>query len=137
MDYLYFDGACPLCRKEMAVLQRLKGPNLQLIDIHGLPSTDEALPDIEALLRVLHLRTEEGRWLTGVDASIRAWQHTALGGIWQLLALPLWRVFVERLYRRWAARRFERLYGRCSTTPLSDSDEGSDSRRGCARVNHR
>lgn len=115
MDRLYFDGACPVCRKEMALLARWNRGRLQLIDIHELPAHPAGqLPDPDSLLRVLHLQTEEGHWLTGLEASARAWQHTAVGGLWQLLLWRPWRGLLERLYQRWAARRFHRLYGTCT-----------------------
>lgn len=113
MDYLYFDGRCPVCRREMAMLTRWKDNDLALIDIHALPGNGEELPPRDTLLRILHLRTAEGEWLTGVEASVRAWRHTALGGLWSVLRWPLIRTVVERVYQRWAARRFEKLYGSC------------------------
>ena len=114
MDSLYYDGHCPVCRREMALLSRLKDDRLALVDIHSLANDAGHVPDKDTLLRVLHLRTDDGDWWVGVEASVRAWRHTRLGGLWSPL---LWRPFrriVERLYRRWASRRFERLYGRCA-----------------------
>lgn len=117
MDTLYFDGACPVCRKEMALLARLNRGPLRLIDIHGLADHPpaEQLPDRESLLRVLHLRTDDGQWLKGLEASARAWQHTGVGGLWRLLLWQPWRGLLERLYQRWAEKRFNRLYGACAS----------------------
>ena len=114
MDLLYYDGHCPVCRREMKLLSRLKDDQLALVDIHGLTVDDGDRPDAESLLRLLHLRAGDGTWLTGVEASVRAWRHTRLGGIWAPLLWPPFRVLVERVYQRWASRRFEKLYGRCA-----------------------
>lgn len=123
MDYLYFDGQCPVCRKEMALLRRWKNDDLKLVDIHTLLDGMDNMPSQETLLRVLHLWTGDGRWLRGVEASVAAWRHTTLGGLWAPLLWPPFRGIVERVYRCWAARRFDRLYGHCAV------DTGKDRRR--------
>ena len=117
MDTLYFDGACPLCRREIRLLRRLTRGRLLLVDVHQLRDIDPEAdrPDPEAMLRLLHLQTGEGRWLVGLDANIRAWQHTRWGLFWRLLAIPPLRGLAEQVYRRWASRRYARRYacGRC------------------------
>ena len=35
-ETLYYDGACPLCAREMKHLAKLKRDSLTLVDIHGL-----------------------------------------------------------------------------------------------------
>ena len=80
-DTLYFDGSCPLCRREMGHLARLKSERLNLQDIHDLPESDE-IPGKAALLQSLHLR-KNGRWVTGLEANIAAWQYTRIGFLWQ------------------------------------------------------
>jgi predicted DCC family thiol-disulfide oxidoreductase YuxK len=93
-------------------LRRLKRDTLQLIDIHTLDN-NETLPPREQLLEVLHLRRGD-QWLTGADASVAAWQHTAYGALWRWLRWPLIAPIVDRVYERWAVWRYERLYGAVS-----------------------
>lgn len=105
---LYYDGKCPLCAQEMRWLQKLARKDLQLVDVHK--ATDLTDAQKEMYLRTLHLRDASGHWLKGVDASVAAWSYTALG----FLLRPLrWRVFtplVDRLYARWADRRYCKRY---------------------------
>jgi predicted DCC family thiol-disulfide oxidoreductase YuxK len=108
---LFYDGACPLCMKEMARLGRLKSDQLALADIHSL-APDPTLPDSDALLRTLHLRLPDGTLLTGVDANIAAWSYTPYGRWLNWLRWPGLRFLVERVYVRWARWRYERLYGK-------------------------
>ncbi len=34
MDTLYYDGKCPLCLREIRLLERLQGGQLELVDAH-------------------------------------------------------------------------------------------------------
>lgn len=108
-DTLYYDGHCSLCSAEMARLGKLCDGRLELRDIHDL-EPDPALPDRATLLRNLHLRTADGRLLTGLDANVAAWQHTRLGPLWRWLRWPLIRPIADAAYRLWAERRYRRLY---------------------------
>ena len=107
---LYYDGQCPLCLREMDRLRQLKSAQLQLADIHGLPESGD-LPDKDTLLRTLHLRLHDGRWLTGADANVAAWQYTARGPWFRWLRWPLLRGIVDMVYASWARWRYRRLYG--------------------------
>ena len=107
-DRLYYDGQCPICAREMQQLRKLKDDDLTLVNIHGL-SPEPGMPSTETLLKVLHLR-RGGEWLTGVDASVAAWQHTRYGYLWQWMRWPVIRFFIDAIYDRWALRRFRRLY---------------------------
>jgi predicted DCC family thiol-disulfide oxidoreductase YuxK len=109
MDTLFYDASCPLCRREVAVLQKLAGPALAFQDIHT--AVGEALPCREALLKSLHLLRGDGEMVTGLAANVAVWQHTRFGGLWRLLMLPGVRSVAERVYGYWAQRRYARLYG--------------------------
>jgi predicted DCC family thiol-disulfide oxidoreductase YuxK len=107
-DILYYDGSCPLCRREMAHLERLKSAGLLLQNIHDLqPEADT--PDQASLLKSLHLR-RGNTWIIGLDANIAAWQHTRVGCLWRCLSWPIVKPAVNWLYQLWAERRFAKRY---------------------------
>lgn len=109
---LLFDGRCPLCRKEIALLRRLSRGRLGLQDIHGQAAvTWPDQPPADTLLRVLHLVMPDGRWLTGIEATVAAWSTTPFGWLWRPLMWPGLRPLAERGYTRWARQRYQRLYG--------------------------
>lgn len=99
---LYFDGNCPVCSKEMKLLNKLKNADLELTDLW---QANVEIPQDE-LLRVLHLRTSNGNWLTGLDATVYAWRHTRLGFIFMPLRWPVLRQISDNIYSRWANKRF-------------------------------
>ncbi|WP_111642944.1 thiol-disulfide oxidoreductase DCC family protein [Marinimicrobium alkaliphilum] len=111
---LYYDGMCPLCRREMQLLHRFKRDNLHLIDIHSLDNITEL--EREWMLRRLHLRLPDGRWELGADATLAAWSYTHLGWLFKPLRWPLVGRWVDAIYGRWADRRYSRLYNACRTT---------------------
>ncbi len=65
---LYYDGQCPLCTAEINHLRRLKGDELDLIDVHGCGQ--QGLPSRREMLEKLHYRDADGRLLVGLDANI-------------------------------------------------------------------
>lgn len=99
---LYFDGRCPLCRREVALLERLKSQNLPLRDIHALQL--DAYQRRQMLER-LHLQFDNGHWALGVEATVAAWLFTRWGFLFRPLVEPL----ASRFYERWARRRARRL----------------------------
>ena len=109
VDTLFYDARCPLCRREVAMLQRLARPTLAFQDIHTASAV--SLPSRQALLLSLHLLRGNGEMVTGLAANVAVWQHTRFGLPWRLLMLPGIRVGAERVYAYWAKRRCVRLYG--------------------------
>lgn len=116
-ETLYYDGACPLCAREMKHLSKLKHESLDLVDIHSIEFT-QGMPSKATLLLNLHLKRGD-EWVTGADANVAAWQHTRIGFLWRWLRWPVIRHIVDPIYAFWAKRRFEGLYGefRSSDTP--------------------
>jgi len=109
-DTLYYDGLCPVCAHEIKLLQKLKRDSLTLIDIHSLNSkaTDDDICR-NALLAILHLKTSEGRWLKGLDATVQAWRHTPVGWLLAPLRWPLIKQVADKAYTFWAYKRICKL----------------------------
>jgi len=99
---LYFDGNCPVCAKEMFLLNKLKNSQLELVDLW---QADVEIPQ-DDLLRILHLRTATGEWKKGLDANVAAWRHTPIGFLFMPLRWPGIRNIADRIYFRWANNRF-------------------------------
>ncbi len=109
MDTLYYDGNCPLCLREIRALEKLRDERLQLVDVHLFePAPGE--PTRESMLLRLHLKTADGMWLSGVDATVKAWSHTRWGIFFRPLRWPLLASLSDRAYDYWARRRFDGLY---------------------------
>jgi predicted DCC family thiol-disulfide oxidoreductase YuxK len=111
-ETLYYDGACPLCAREMKHLAKLKRDSLELVDLHRIHISPD-MPSKEDLLLNLHLK-QGHEWLVGADANVAAWQHTRFGMLWMWLRWPVIKQIVDPVYAFWAKRRYDRLY---STSP--------------------
>ncbi len=108
-DTLYYDGRCPLCSAEMSKLKQRAGNGLQMVDIHKL-ADDTSLPARSTMLERLHMQTQDGSMLIGLDANVAAWQHTRIGFLWRWLRWPLVKPVVDFVYNGWARVRYRRLY---------------------------
>lgn len=108
-DILFYDGNCPLCRKEMRILGKLKRNSLQLQDLHADNLVVSVpLPPREALMKRLHLlRGKE--WIIGLEANVAAWQHTSIGWLWRVLLLPGIKPIAGKIYEVWADRRYAKI----------------------------
>ncbi|MCY1190211.1 hypothetical protein D9M71_247460 [compost metagenome] len=78
---LYFDGACPLCAREIAFLRRQStGGKLILVDISADDFDAGALGlTVEQLRSCLHGRFASGHWVTGLDATLWSWRAADVG----------------------------------------------------------
>lgn len=80
---VYHDGACPLCRAEIAHYRRCEGAErLTFVDV-GSDGADDGLGpglDRASARRRFHVRDADGRLRSGAAAFARLW-----------LALPRWR----------------------------------------------
>lgn len=115
---VYFDGSCPLCRREIALYRRQRGAErLAWHDVSAGASTGADL-SCDAALRRFHVRDAQGRLHSGAAAFARLWR--CLPG-WRVLgwlaALPPTVWLLELAYRaflplrprmqRWAQRRWK------------------------------
>lgn len=91
---VYFDGACPVCRREIAVYQRGAGAKAVCwVDASACPpdALGQDLPRDQALAR-LHLRQADGRLVQGAAAFLAMWaalpQHPRLARLARALDRP-------------------------------------------------
>jgi predicted DCC family thiol-disulfide oxidoreductase YuxK len=80
---VFYDGACPACRREIAHYQTLPAhPPLRYVDASADPLPAFS-PSRAQLLARLHVRRADGRWLHGAEAFVALW--ACLPG-WRALA---------------------------------------------------
>ena len=111
---VFYDGGCPLCRREIAHYQRIDADDrLDWIDISREPERvrNYGLSVARALQR-LHVLDAGGAWQTGVAGFVELWTHLPyyrrLASLIRVLHLtgPL-----DWVYGHWAEWRLKR---RCS-----------------------
>ena len=118
---MFFDGGCPLCRREVAHYRSLdRRKRVDWIDISceaDLLSTHGIDPD--AAMRRLYALDEWGRVVSGVSAFVAVWRQLP---VYRHLAWFVERFglvpFLDRLYVCFAAWRFRR---RCGNMACTDS----------------
>ena len=95
---IWFDGSCPLCRREMALMKRLdRRGAIDFIDVAASPEANCPMDKAELLAR-FHAR-ENGRLLSGAGAFAAMWRAIPLlRPLGQLARIPLVLAFVERSY---------------------------------------
>lgn len=99
---VYYDGACPVCSREIATYQRLTPEDaVRWVDASTCDESDlgEGLDRSQAL-GLFHLRDESGRVLSGLDAFIALWARVpGFGLVARLAALPPFRLLLGFGYR--------------------------------------
>lgn len=71
---VFFDGACPVCRREIAAYRRMPGlADLNWVDVSD-PATDCAGIDRAAALARFHVRRRDGSVVTGARAFLAVWR---------------------------------------------------------------
>jgi predicted DCC family thiol-disulfide oxidoreductase YuxK len=110
---VWYDGSCPLCQREIALMRRLDRRGR--IDFVDVASDEAACPlDREQLLARFHA-CESGRVVDGAEAFAAMWRAIpALRPLGLLARLPpvLW--LLERMYRIFLRFRpaMQRLFAR-------------------------
>ncbi|MCM5704044.1 thiol-disulfide oxidoreductase DCC family protein [Larsenimonas salina] len=105
---LFYDGACPLCVREVRHLTRL--------DIHGRiccediqqPDFSTRYPDIDPdeARTILLARDGNDHTLKGLDVTHRAWSLVGRGALTAPLRWPLVRPVADRVYLWFARNRY-------------------------------
>jgi predicted DCC family thiol-disulfide oxidoreductase YuxK len=112
---LFFDGDCPLCKREIAIVRRMdRHDRVRFTDISD-PEFDihTTGKNFSQLMDEIHGRLSDGSWVVGVDAFREL--YTAIG--WWPLVLPTRLPGISHLLEigyRWFAKRRLWLTGRCT-----------------------
>ena len=98
---LYHDGDCPLCAREIAVLRRRALPGRLILQDIRDPAFDPS-PfglDVATLAGRLHGRLADGRWVTGLDATVWSWRAAGFERAAGVLGWRWLRPLLDGLYR--------------------------------------
>ncbi len=102
---VYYDGLCPVCRREVALYQKLDRP--RQIHWQNLATTPGDLLDLDSAYQLLHVRDPAGILHVGFAAHLLMWQR--LPGFrllaWTLRRCPPSAWVAEHLYLWLTARR--------------------------------
>ena len=112
---VFFDGACPLCRREIKMLRWMdRKQRIRFTDIadpafhpadHG-KSMQDFMDEIQG-------RLPDGTWIVGVEVFRRLYGSVGFGPVVWLSRLPIISHLLELGYRVFAKNRL-RLTGRCN-----------------------
>jgi predicted DCC family thiol-disulfide oxidoreductase YuxK len=112
---VFYDGACPLCMREIRFLRRLdrKG-RIRFTDIAAADfRASDYGTTLEALMSEIHGRLPDGSWVRGVEVFRRLYSAVGLGPLVWVSRLPIVAGILDRGYRLFARNRL-RWTGRCS-----------------------
>jgi predicted DCC family thiol-disulfide oxidoreductase YuxK len=112
---LFFDGECPLCTREVALLRRLdRRGRVRFTDISAADFDPAPLGlDMSTLMARIHARLPDGRILEGVEVFRRVYEAVGLGVLARASRLPGIAALTEAAYA-WFARNRLHLTGRCN-----------------------
>ena len=112
---VFYDGACPLCVREIRFLRRLdrKG-RIRFTDIASADfrASDYGLT-LEAFMSEIHGRLPDGTWIRGVEVFRVLYTCVGLRPLAWVTRLPIVAGLLDRAYRIFARNRL-RWTGRCS-----------------------
>ncbi|PYG02756.1 putative DCC family thiol-disulfide oxidoreductase YuxK [Thioalkalivibrio sp. ALE21] len=121
---VFFDGGCPLCRREIGHYQRLDtAGRIDWRDIHADAAALEARGIAwEDAMRRMHAVDEHGRVVSGAYAFVATWRHLpyyrVAGAVLHRLPPVVW--LMDRVYNVFARSRWRSRCrdGVCPPPPL-------------------
>jgi len=118
---VYYDGACPLCRRDIELMRMLdRHARLHLVDFSN-PDFREADCGMSCsrLSAVIHAKWADGRMIEGVEVFRAMWTAVGLGALAWVSRWPLVNGLVHRGYV-WFAKHRLLLTGRSVALPKSN-----------------
>lgn len=112
---VFYDGACPLCRREIAMLSRWdRKRRIRFTDI-AAPGFDAPVlgRSQEELMAEIHGRLPDGTWIKGVEVFRRLYRAVGFGPLVWLTRLPGLSQLLDAGYALFARHRLK-LTGRCT-----------------------
>jgi predicted DCC family thiol-disulfide oxidoreductase YuxK len=129
-----FDGACPLCRREAAIWQRLDHGRgrIALVDISSadFQASDYGVSLAQAMTEI-HGILPSGAVVRGMEVFRRAYAAVGLGWLLAPTAWPLLRPLFDRGYRWFARNRLwlTRRSGLCTNACTVTGDQAMRRRK--------
>ncbi len=123
---VFFDGACPFCRREIDWLRkRVKAGVIRFTDL-ALEEFDpgEVGKTHEELMARIHGRLPDGTLVEGVEVFRRLYTAAGLGGLVAFSRWPVVRNLLDLGYSLFAKNRL-RLAGRCKDEVCRTKEVGS------------
>ncbi len=117
---VFFDGGCPLCVREVAMLRRWdRARQIRFTDIDA-PTFDAAAygKSHDELMARMHGRLPDGTWLDGVEVFRRMYSAVGYKRLAALSRLPLLSQLLDLGYTLFARNRLK-LTGRCTAQSCS------------------
>lgn len=127
---VYYDGACPMCSREIALLRRLdRAGRIRFTDI-AAPGFDAAAAGTTQarLMARIHGRLADGTLVEGVEVFRRLYAAVGFGPLVWLTRAPLLAPLLDAAYDAFAARRL-RLAGRCEDGACTPGQPGASADR--------
>jgi len=123
---VFFDGGCPLCRREINVLRRWdRWGKIRFTDISSPDFQAAAVGMTDAaLMAQMHGRLPDGTWLQGVEVFRRMYAAVGFGPLVFLSRLPLISHVLDWGYALFARHRL-RLTGRCTAKGCAAAPESA------------
>lgn len=113
---VFFDGDCPLCAREIAMLRRLdRRARIRFTDIAArtFDPSPIGIP-MSVLVAEIHGRLPDGTFVTGVEVFRRLYAAVGLGALVQMTRWPFVSAVLDAAYARFAKNRL-RWTGRCTS----------------------
>ncbi len=104
---VYFDGECPICRREIDLMKMFnRKDHLQFIDFSNsfYQSADQDLNQCD-LARVIHARWSDGTIITGVEVFREMWEAIGLGFLARFTRLSIVNKLLIKAYTWFAKNR--------------------------------
>jgi predicted DCC family thiol-disulfide oxidoreductase YuxK len=116
---IFFDGECPLCTREIAMVRRLdRNQRIRFTDIAAPGFEPEAIGTTRgALMERIRARLPDGTWIEGVEVFRRMYAAVGFGAFVPLTRLPRVSHALDLGYERFAKNRL-RWTGRCTPDGL-------------------
>lgn len=122
---VFFDGDCPLCKREIEMIRRKdKHSLLKLTDI-AAPDFASEKHSLDVLMREIHGRYQDGRYVTGVDVFREIYDRIGFGTAVRATRWPVIRQILDLGYRIFARIRFYFAMRRMDRTSDSCEFDGS------------
>ena len=139
---IFFDGSCPLCRREIALLTQFDDQQqLRVVDCSASDFAPIEGHAREAMMALIHARDAAGTWLIGAPVFAAAYSATgfaSIASLWGSKRLqPMWSVFYPWIAknRMWLSKLgaidgmtwlLHRLHARATKKSLAQSQSCKD-----------